>query len=141
MKKILFIILIIPLLSSCGQKEGCTDTKALNFDFEATKDNGSCIYSSVTFYASNKVWPDQTTIKKIYVTVNGTHLGSIDTEFYEFGFETCEESGTLSYKFDSGEEIHWMKTIFYENGDTFNGVYTYLPPDKTDRCLKVNLTP
>lgn len=51
MKKILHLSLLILLpaaflFSACKKKEGCMDVKAVNYDDEAKKDDGSCIYSS-----------------------------------------------------------------------------------------------
>lgn len=46
MKQILFVLLITATLlplSSC-RKEGCTDITASNFDPEAKKDDGSCVF-------------------------------------------------------------------------------------------------
>ena len=36
------------LLTSCTKNKGCTDPAATNFDVEATKDDGSCLYAEVT---------------------------------------------------------------------------------------------
>ena len=35
--------------NSCKEEEGCTDLLALNYDFNAAKDNGSCKYLSENF--------------------------------------------------------------------------------------------
>ena len=45
--KIIVILLALFILFSCKKKEGCTDPLAKNFDAEACKDNGSCIYTSL----------------------------------------------------------------------------------------------
>lgn len=34
------------VLSSCSKKEGCTDPNSLNYDPNAEKDNGTCVYST-----------------------------------------------------------------------------------------------
>lgn len=50
MKKITLITTAIALtgvlFTSCSKKEGCTDPAATNFDSEAEKDDGSCIYET-----------------------------------------------------------------------------------------------
>jgi hypothetical protein len=46
MKQILFFVLIAStlIITSC-KKEGCTNPTAVNYNLEATKDDGSCIYA------------------------------------------------------------------------------------------------
>lgn len=51
MKKLTFIFMSIFTLgamtfTSCSKKEGCTDPVATNFDADAQKDDGSCIYDN-----------------------------------------------------------------------------------------------
>lgn len=45
MKKFLFLLLLcmVTILTSC-KKEGCTDSTATNYDKDARKDNGTCIF-------------------------------------------------------------------------------------------------
>ena len=45
MEKYLIVSFIAAIFAITGcQKEGCTDSKALNYDSEAKKDNGTCVY-------------------------------------------------------------------------------------------------
>ena len=44
-KKCLPLILIVTLYG-CTDEEGCTDPSALNYNSEATNDNGSCTYAT-----------------------------------------------------------------------------------------------
>jgi hypothetical protein len=59
MNKLLFLFLfpLCFLFSACAKKEGCTDSKACNFDSEAKKDNGTCIFvpegMATSFVTSN----------------------------------------------------------------------------------------
>ena len=48
MKKLLLILLCLPLLfSSCKKEEGCTDPVAINYNVDAESDDGSCDYGSI----------------------------------------------------------------------------------------------
>ena len=49
MKKIIVLVFSIVLLGSCQKDiEGCTDTTAVNYNSEATIDDGSCIIIGCT---------------------------------------------------------------------------------------------
>ncbi|GIV41847.1 MAG: hypothetical protein KatS3mg034_1157 [Vicingaceae bacterium] len=47
------IIFTTSILSSCKKKEGCTDPSATNYDPDAKRDDGSCIYPSSSPGTSN----------------------------------------------------------------------------------------
>ena len=51
-KSILKLLALVVLLTSvfygCKEEEGCTDATALNYDSDAEKDDGSCIYDETT---------------------------------------------------------------------------------------------
>lgn|GEM_PF-3587656 len=44
----LLLIAFVLLGSGCKNREGCADSKASNYDEEATKDNGTCVYMGCT---------------------------------------------------------------------------------------------
>lgn len=43
---ILTALISAVVLSSCSKKEGCTDPSSLNYDPDAEKDNGTCLYNT-----------------------------------------------------------------------------------------------
>lgn len=69
MKKISILTTVLALTSliftSCSKEEGCTDPAATNFNADAEKDDGSCIYPTEE--------PTETTVEKTTVTFNFTH--------------------------------------------------------------------
>ncbi|PCI97566.1 MAG: hypothetical protein COB15_07620 [Flavobacteriales bacterium] len=44
LKTVTALLILSVILTSCAKNEGCTDPAAKNFDVEATKDDGSCVY-------------------------------------------------------------------------------------------------
>ena len=47
---IICCIIMVGLQSCKHEKDGCTDLKAINFDVDATKNDGSCIYTQTSVY-------------------------------------------------------------------------------------------
>ena len=76
MNKYFFYFLIILFLSSC-KKEGCTDVLALNYDSEASINNGSCEYYNVTQYNIDQPsgFPTPQIPIENPLTVEGVNLG------------------------------------------------------------------
>lgn len=52
---IIWSILIGLSFSSCSKKEGCTDPTSLNYDPNAEKDNGTCVYKEPEFKSTLKL--------------------------------------------------------------------------------------
>ena len=55
MKRLLVFVFAVVLLGSC-EKRGCTDPIALNYDVNATKDNGSCMKPHLTISNVEIAW-------------------------------------------------------------------------------------
>ncbi len=125
------------LMVSCSKKKGCTDISARNHSFEAEVDNGSCVYSAATFYASSGYYAG-IPIMKIDVTVDGNAIGSI-TSVYPAGPGNCSAQGTLSYTFESGQKIDWNATVHLANGGVIFGSGQAAPSSVQD-CIKINVT-
>ena len=82
------IFLIITLLFfSCKEEEGCMDPSALNYNSDATIDNGSCNYSNTTIENLNIYFTQ---------TINGEPLIINDMIYLNAGNDTYSVQ-TLRY--------------------------------------------
>lgn len=140
MKKLFYFLIISFLLTSCDlftKKKGCTDIYALNKDFSAEENDGSCRYSKVTFYASIG-FLNGIPIQKIDVSINQNFVGSI-TSVYPNGPGNCSASGTVEYQFLNGNKVDWNTVIHLSNGGTVFSSGQVSPSSILD-CIKVNVT-
>jgi hypothetical protein len=136
------IILLLALFSfatimSCKKKRGCTDSKSLNFDVDADKNDGSCRYSKVTFYAKYGAYSG-IPIMSIDVTVDGNMIGSINA-VYPNGPGNCAAQGTVPFTFGSGKTSDWNTVVNLANGAKIFGSGSVTPTSLQD-CIKVNVT-
>ncbi|MCI4668076.1 MAG: hypothetical protein MRZ79_07935 [Bacteroidia bacterium] len=69
-------------LQGCDNS-GCTDPDSLNFDPEATEDNGKCDFPNLTVNFSYSVDGQELTKGTTY-TINGTAISFSDVQFYVF---------------------------------------------------------
>jgi hypothetical protein len=139
------IFLLIPVLFifSCELFElelvgGCTDSKALNRDYKADDDDGSCEYSTVVFYGKYSyygIFP----IAKVDVTIDGSYAGSLSA-VYPNGPSNCFASGTVQYEFNDGSSVSWNSVITLSNGVFYTAGGT-ISPNSSQDCIKVNATP
>lgn len=78
------ILLMGTLITSCSKDEGCTDPAASNFDVEALKDDGSCIYDDLT---------PPPEVQESNITFNFTHhfdgIPVTAANFNQFNFVTA----------------------------------------------------
>ena len=96
MKKLLLILLCLPLLfSSCKKEEGCTDSTATNYNIDAENDDGSCIYEGCTDATANNYSAvasidDGSCCKDCamaYETINGFDSAELDAIANGYGYE------------------------------------------------------
>lgn len=93
------------ILSGCGilgldAEMGCTDLSALNHDFLAEEDDGSCLYSSVVFYSAVDAGGE------IAMRLDGRPIGSI-TAYYPSGPGNCSAPGTVGFQLQDGMTHDW----------------------------------
>lgn len=133
---IIFIAISLLFFVSCGK--GCTDAKALNTDFSAEKNDGSCEYSKVGFYASEGFFSG-IPIVKVDVSVDGNNIVTTNGTFYQNGPGNCSASGTIAYQFESGNSVDWNATVFLLSGAT---IFTsgQISPSSVHECIRVNMT-
>jgi len=136
---IVFCFLANFFFSSCEKPaRGCTDSKALNKDYAADEDDGSCTYSRAVFYQAFAT-VNFRTIVGVEVNVDGTLLGSTFA-IYPAGPGNCSAVGTLVYQFQDGESIDWNSKIYLEDGTILLGSGTARADARND-CIRVNATP
>lgn len=94
---LLSMILLVSGLTFMGcQQEGCTDPDARNYDSEADKDDGSCVYEGEAIF-----WTDADYgVGTIDVSVEGTFVGTITS--YSNYIPDCGESGFVTITRDVG---------------------------------------
>lgn len=109
--------------------EGCTDSDAINYDYEANRDDGSCIYpdGEAVFWTDDNYGHGD-----ISIYLENSYVGKI-TVFYNGNEPTCgatgcvtitKSPGTYSFYATADDGGYWENTInIYSNG-----------------CSKMNLT-
>ncbi len=139
MKKYLFILSSILLLSSCA-KEGCTDPTALNYNDEAKKNHGC------TYEGSNVVWFDDSTsmimlnegISMLIFYLDDEALYVTDPWLYSMEAPACGQGSSGYILMDLGTSP--SKSCDYkvtdQNGvEIWSGVLNF----SADNCEKVQL--
>jgi hypothetical protein len=126
MKNVLFILAFASLaVISCSKdKEGCNDRRASNYDSKVVVDDGSCIFTDLTFYADSS-HIDGIAISKIEVTVNGSLIGSFNG-YFNNGNQVCGATNTAVFETNGESEVAWSAVIYQLGGTTVSrsGVYT-----------------
>jgi hypothetical protein len=139
---LVFIIVLLPLLFSSCRKKGCIDNNALNDNPRARKDDQSCKYSQITFYALHDKYGSQNApVASVDMTVNSSYIGTV-TGHYPTGPASCAEAGNVLYQIVNMSAVSWEATIHYTGGvspDTV--IYGASGPNHFTECIKINVTP
>lgn len=96
---------LITVTTSCTEVEGCTDPNSVNFDPDATLDDGSCTYEGqVVFWyneaTADSLQADQATALTYYV--DGEVVGSSATTVFWSDAPDCEAPGSVTVVKDLG---------------------------------------
>ncbi len=118
MKKLLLILTIAGIaITSCSKdKEGCNDRRATNYDEYAVVDDGTCDFTTLTFYADS-THTNGLQVSSIDVTVDGTSIGSF-TGYHPIGIQVCGTENTAIYKTQGETSVAWTATIHLFGGGT-----------------------
>tara|TARA_B100001964_G_scaffold211388_1_gene246627 strand:+ start:829 stop:1455 length:627 start_codon:yes stop_codon:yes gene_type:complete len=74
MKKLIYLLIVTALVfTACKKEEGCTDSTATNYNADAEKDDGSCIYGILGTWTATSVNIDSSQT----VTINGVEVDSL----------------------------------------------------------------
>ncbi len=74
MKRLLYLLIATSLVfTACKKEEGCTDSQATNYNADAEKDDGSCIYGILGTWTATSVDIDSSQT----VTINGVEVDSL----------------------------------------------------------------
>jgi len=138
MKRKIFLLSLVAAVLTLAiagcKREGCTDPKATNYDSDAKKDNGNCIYpepeptpvvptKEITLdWDWNNLWTDginKDTVKKyadmedvkfIFLNVVNEDDGSLSSCYNTNGFHMARD--TLQTRFDISDKVRGSGTIY-----------------------------
>jgi len=147
MKKVLtfcfLLFLTVSLISfySC-EKPGCIDPDSINYDPDATTDDGSCQYegNAVIWYGSataQELINDGAT--SLFYYVDGQLVGSTAASFYFTAAPNCGQSGTITITKSLGfsKTLNFPFSVKDQTGfEYWNGTLTFNAND----CFKMELT-
>ena len=145
MKKLFFLLFILPVIFSGCKTEGCRDVNALNFDAEANKD-GTCRYTKVIFYApSDRVGGTADRVTKIEIfrgPTPGQELIGTITTFNQSRPSGCTTpEGAFEYELTGGSNpTLFLFRYYYDNGSDEAGGSLSFSASSTGECLVESLT-
>jgi len=123
-QKLLFILFIavLPFLISSCKEGGCTDEQALNFNIDAGKDDGSCIFPSdklVGNWEVTEVVDGNTSNPAVYTaTISKSNNTSINIE------DTRSSPPAYSINGQFDPTVNWEDKTLGVTGTTISGEIT-----------------
>ena len=144
MKKILLFTTLAIFLNSCVEVEtgGCIEPTAINYDYNADYDDGSCVYSSdIVFYedVAAAVYFDILGVEWLDLSVNGEYIGTLDATLGLTYTPDCNEVDAIIFSLEwvNNHSSSFTWVIRDENGFIhYDGIEAVVPND----CLPIGLT-
>jgi len=136
-------VLFVPLFFSSCKQEGCTDPFAINYDAEAGKDNGTCVFegrvviwfTSVT--ATNLV---NASIPEVDIKINGIMEGSMGMTQFSIYEPPCGSNEGYMATVDMDKlGSQTLPYVIYEGG-TSNIIQSGNVVVNSNQCQWIELT-
>jgi len=107
---------LLVAFTACGDKKGCKDDYALNFDIEAEKENGSCNFPNIQLHLHPKVGTENFSFDQSF-NINGVDVKFDVAQFYLTGFEIEAETTVEDYDFPDTYLLVKGDQHMYDLGD------------------------
>ena len=142
----LFLILIAFLAFSCSKPEGCTDESASNFDADAEKDDGTCVYDNNydipgSYSFENVSYSGQTDrlnmMEEMTVYLKTANESGVSLDLNKL-MEMYENTGS-HYSFQSDRQL--KDKTFSLVQDSFENFFTYIVDASQSKVPGSNGTP
>ena len=134
-KLFLFALLSLTLVFSSCSREGCTDLDSVNYDPDAKKDDGSCLYEgqAVFWYGANTangLINDGATSLTFYV--DGSIVGSSAANVYWGSQPECGDNSSITVTYNLGD-VKSLAAIYSIRDQTgweyWNGIVNFTAND------------
>jgi len=147
MKKILLFSISLITLISCEttQIEGCTDSNAINYNYQADINNNTCDYTADILFYMNvdaAIFFSDNNVQKLTFHIDGNQIGSQYNDggfYYSNGVPSCFDNlfttGSVYWSQISYNSIYWE--AIDENGDIWYDNNSTLVANE---CLAMELT-
>lgn len=137
-----FSLSIASLITTSCIHEGCPDPEAMNYDVDAKRDDGSCIYQGDVV-----IWCDELAAAGLVRSgatvltyfVDGKRIGSAEANIYWTGPPNCGQSGSMGVTQEwENSRIHtYSYSVVDQTGWEYWGGSRML---SANACTKIHLT-
>jgi hypothetical protein len=135
------------LLHSCKKDvAGCMDSTSINYNANATKDDGSCKYNGKVVFWWDKAFADSAqaySTPNVRVSINGTFQGTLPVgSQYWNSAPSCGATGALTSTVDMGSNKSTVITIKFDLLDASSNVVvtqSYTATVQSNTCNTLQL--